>query len=601
MSSTNPHSEAETQALTSPDARTAPGRGATTPQSATVGPGSALKGRYVVERELGRGGIGVVLLARDRDLHDKPVVLKMLLDRSEGDEYLRIKFQQEGEALAKIDHPGVVKVLQTGTLENGSPFIAMEYVEGGDLRGFIRPSGMDFPQAAHFIRQIGAALQAAHAKGIYHRDLKPENIMLQALSDGERHVKIIDFGVAKVTDSKIALETSAPVTVGTLVYMAPEQFEGKASAASDIFSFGVIAYEMITGRRPFNPETDNPLVAIHRIAEMQRTGVIAPPRTLRPGLSDEAQEAILSALAYDATKRPTGAREFGERLALALSPGAAPGEYVTRAGEAETLAAQPPQIMSPPAARAGSGTKAYVASDPPSSILKKFGVWAGATGLIVALGAGGFFLKDRFGSPASPSPVAPEVAAPRARLACSLTVRRMRNRRPDGAPFAVYAGTVLESGSQVRVKVECQENGFVYLVNESPQKRPDGLPQYVVLFPSPTSNGGESRVSAGRTIQMPDVPDSEKAWFQLDEQVGVETIWILWSQKPIAEIEAVKTRVNPKERGEITAPSEISALRTALEAAARKKYETAEDEANKTLILKTSADAFAYRLKIEHR
>ncbi|MDT4969664.1 MAG: hypothetical protein QOJ64_4401 [Acidobacteriota bacterium] len=278
--------------------------------------GTVLDGRYLIERELGRGGIGVVYLARDQQLMSKPVVIKILLDQvfeTDSDGWVKKKFRQEVEALARIDHPGVVGVLQTGELPNGRPYLVMQYIEGKSLRSVMKPEGMNLEYVAHIIRQIGQALTSAHDRGIYHRDLKPENIMLQALGEGEDHVKLIDFGVATVKDSQVAANRATTMVAGTVGYMAPEQLIGKPSAASDTYALGVIAYEMVTGRRPFNP--DSP----YQLLGLQREGVRVKPADLRPSLPEQAQAVILKALSYEQEDRQARARDLGEELSRALS------------------------------------------------------------------------------------------------------------------------------------------------------------------------------------------------------------------------------------------------------------------------------------------
>lgn len=278
--------------------------------------GQILDGRYLIERLLGQGGVGAVYLAHDRKLHDKSVVVKVLLEKSLQNAWVVQKFQQEKEALTRVDHPGVVGILDTGELPDQKPYIVMQYIDGIPLRDAIKakPEGMDLERAASIIKQSGAALGAVHQKKIYHRDLKPENIMLQALSRGHEQVKIVDFGVARVKGSAIAPSTvTGAATAGTIVYMSPEQLRGeKVTAASDIYSLAVIAYEMVTGRRPFNPDTTA------HLAEMQRHGVRAKPTDLRPRLPEEAQAIMLKALAFDPHARDQNAAEFGEALARAL-------------------------------------------------------------------------------------------------------------------------------------------------------------------------------------------------------------------------------------------------------------------------------------------
>src|SRR5205814_2691707 len=178
-----------------------------------------------------------VYLASDRKLHDKHIVIKILLDKSLQNSWVVQKFQQEKDALARVDHPGVVGILDTGELADGKPYLVMQYIDGVTLRSQIKPEGMSLDRAAEIIRQTGRALSAAHDRGIFHRDLKPENIMLQTFGSGEEQVKIIDFGIAKLKDSVVAPSTMTGATAGTVAYMAPEQLSGRAvSAATDIFA-----------------------------------------------------------------------------------------------------------------------------------------------------------------------------------------------------------------------------------------------------------------------------------------------------------------------------------------------------------------------------
>jgi serine/threonine-protein kinase len=275
--------------------------------------GRMFKDRYYISKELGRGNIGVVYLANDRQLHSKPVVIKVLLDSCSQNQWFRKKFSQEIEALSRVDHPGVVNVTDSGVTPDGKSFLVMQLVRGENLRAMIRHEGMDFGLVAAIVRQAGQALTAAHNEGIIHCDLKPENIMLQDLGEGEYQVKIVDFGVAKVKNSQVADLSPGTSVAGSAYYMAPEQYEGRPSQESDIFALGVIAYEMMTGRRPFNPPTQ------FRILETIRAGVRIYPQDLRPSIPDKAQELILKALSYDPAARPQRAREFGESLADALA------------------------------------------------------------------------------------------------------------------------------------------------------------------------------------------------------------------------------------------------------------------------------------------
>ena len=242
------------------------------------------------------------------------MVVKVLLDHHAEDPAILRKFRQELEALARINHPGVVGPLDYGTLADGRPFLVMEFIQGVRLRDVIGKQGMELGRAGRIIQQIGRALNAAHVQGILHRDVKPENIMLQNPGQDEEQAKLIDFGISNVRDSQISSALSSSLVFGTPAYMPPEQFEGEPfSPAGDIYALGVVAYEMVTGRQPFNPETDAHLM------RLKLQGLQVKPKGLRPSLPEPAERCILKALSLHPQDRFQRARDFGEALAHALT------------------------------------------------------------------------------------------------------------------------------------------------------------------------------------------------------------------------------------------------------------------------------------------
>ena len=290
--------------------------------------GSMLDRRYLVKRKLGHGGFGVVYLASDEKMMSRLVVVKALLDERISSEWSVRKFKQEMEALARVDHPSIVGIFDSGQLDNGKPFLVMQYVDGASLRALIKPEGMDLSRAANIIRQTGRALSAAHDRGILHRDLKPENIMVQTLSHGEEQVKVIDFGVAKIKNSVLSSSTVGEHTVGTVLYMSPEHLKAEPmTASSDVYCFAVMAHEMLTGRRPNNPDS------AFQLLEMQRAGVRIKPRDLRPNLSPAAEAILLKALSFNPNERYEKAREFGDALSTALLGEIDDSSEVTRVQE----------------------------------------------------------------------------------------------------------------------------------------------------------------------------------------------------------------------------------------------------------------------------
>ncbi len=280
---------------------------------APVCAGVQLKGRYLIERELGSGGFGTVFLARDTQLHNKAVVVKILRDLRD-DGWARKKFVAECEALARINHPGVVQVLDDGETTGHQPFLVMQFVDGASLRSAISAGGMDLGRIGRILEQIGQALTAAHEHGVVHRDLKPENIMLCDLGGGKEMPVLIDFGISTVSEPGHG-EPQPTRVAGSYSYMAPEQMSGTPIAASDIFSLGVIAYEMATGVRPYKLSASDPPM---QLWFQQKEGVKVKPASLRPELPEAAEIVILKALSFQPRDRYAHAREFGDALAAAL-------------------------------------------------------------------------------------------------------------------------------------------------------------------------------------------------------------------------------------------------------------------------------------------
>jgi serine/threonine protein kinase/Tfp pilus assembly protein PilF len=277
-------------------------------------PGVILDGRYEIEKELEQGGIGVVYLAHDRKLRNR-VVIKTLIEKTRAKserKWIEDKFRQEIEVVARINHPGVVGALDVGALPDGRTYLVMQYIPGPSLRAVIATGQMDLARVGGLMRQLGQALAAVHERNVIHRDLKPENILLQQ-SGGAEYAKIIDFGVAKVRAELSVTDEQNTVSIGTPAYMAPEQLHGHPVTASDIYALSVIAYEMLTGRRPF--ATDNLL----ELAQRQRENDFPKPRQLRPELPAAAEAVIMRALAFDHRHRYYDAREFGDELARALT------------------------------------------------------------------------------------------------------------------------------------------------------------------------------------------------------------------------------------------------------------------------------------------
>ncbi|HSQ66228.1 MAG TPA: serine/threonine-protein kinase [Polyangiaceae bacterium] len=278
--------------------------------------GSMIGGRYRIEKLLGEGGMGAVYQAEHTLMH-KRVALKVLHpEMSQMDEVVA-RFEREAMAAAHIEHPNVAAATDFGKLDDGAFFLVLEFVEGKSLREAITKGPMPIPVAVHVARQIAGALTRAHGLGIVHRDLKPENVMLVE-RDGDAHfVKVLDFGIAKVPVGEIAPQsksgakalTQAGMVYGTPEYMAPEQALGQAvDQRADMYSLGIMLYEMITGARPFDDESKVKLLGMHLTAAvppMAERGANVPP---------ELETLVMRMLAKEASDRPQEAKEIADAL-----------------------------------------------------------------------------------------------------------------------------------------------------------------------------------------------------------------------------------------------------------------------------------------------
>ncbi len=209
--------------------------------------GSLLKDRYRIEQPLGGGGQALVYRATDEVLH-RTVVVKVMRATRRDNRWLKSRFEREMEALSRIDHPGVVGILDVGDLDDGSPFLVIQHIDGMSLRERLADGPIDVSRSADIVRQLGAALAAAHTAGVAHQDLKPENVMLQRPDEGREAVRLIDFGIAKVDRSPVEAGVTTVRVAGTIRYMAPEQFEGRNSPACDVYALALVTCEMLSGQ-----------------------------------------------------------------------------------------------------------------------------------------------------------------------------------------------------------------------------------------------------------------------------------------------------------------------------------------------------------------
>ena len=274
--------------------------------------GQTLDEKYLVEEHLGAGGMGDVYRARHL-LMDRPVAIKVLQPRLLEDEAARARFQHEARAAVQLRHANAVSVTDFGQTSEGCVYIVMELLEGRTLREILnREAPLETARAISIMLQASDAVAAAHDAGIIHRDLKPANILVTQSAAQPAAVKVLDFGIAQFTpDDHDGANTVEPTNtvIGTPRYMSPEQYNGsELTPAADVYSLGVILYEMLAGTVPFSGAT--PV----EIAQKHAQDPVRSPREIVAAIPEEIERIVMHTLEKQATDRPANAAEFRREL-----------------------------------------------------------------------------------------------------------------------------------------------------------------------------------------------------------------------------------------------------------------------------------------------
>ncbi len=405
-----------------------------------IAPGTVIRDKYLILEKIGAGGMASVYRAKHLafgEIRALKVVSTKLMD---DDAFIR-RFKTEAVVTRKLQHPNAVRVDDLDTTEDGRPFIIMECVEGRDLRALIQREGpLHVDRALSIARQVASALTAAHQLGITHRDIKPDNILMVTEEDGSELVKVLDFGIAKVREGAMDLgggytATKTGMVVGTPQYISPEQAMGKQGDAidgrADLYSLGVVLYEMLTGHLPFDSDTPVGLL-LHHIQTIP-----TPPHELCPelGIPEALSLLLMKALEKDRTRRFQSADEMSAALDQpqqwattafytpeALSeptPAPAAPSRARRMTPPRPItpprAMTPPRVMTPPRIPAAAPA-AYprVAAPPPAS--HSSGLWITILIVLVAIGvSGGAYLYyhgpgTAAAQPANAAPAQPDDA-----------------------------------------------------------------------------------------------------------------------------------------------------------------------------------------------
>ncbi|HKP48334.1 MAG TPA: protein kinase, partial [Pyrinomonadaceae bacterium] len=556
--------------------------------------GTVLDGQYNIEKLLGKGGMGAVYLARHILLGDRVAIKILPREVRSNAEWLR-RFRREGQAARRFRHVNAVTVYDLRTAADGNIYMVMEYVEGNTLDAEIKRRGRFSPvEAFGVLEPIMSVLNTAHATGVVHRDLKPENIMIgKSAGDDEPAIKLLDLGIAKLreiagVESTGTTElTMAGQVLGTPYYMSPEQW-GEVSrdgnleidGRADIYSLGLVAYEMITGRRPYSANT---------LHELRREHVsVTPPPLIEkaPDVPPAFSAAIARAIAKDRVDRPATAGELAAELRASLAgisrvpvdrtapdlphadsssvspthavPGAVSTKSDVNAATILTVDAQPtspqgtrrapqqaaPAFAAPPAnivgAGADLGSSVTVPRRQPAMAIpvpeKKsggkgllIGGAAAAVLLVVVLGVGGVLAFTWFKSkPATVANVPNDPAAPIA--ATKQVGKYWLETLPNelaAEPVRVSGTGPLQSGQAFKFHFEFSQDGFVYVIGPGANNQ---LTAFLTEKPAKISGLQTNRVTSGEDFSF---PNGIEHWLELDKKAGTETYTIIFSSEKL--------------------------------------------------------------------
>jgi len=522
-------------------------------------------GSYLILDPLGAGGMGEVYLARDSRL-DRTVALKVLSPDISQDKRRMQRFRQEAKVASSLNQPNILTIFEFGEIE-GLTFLATEFIDGETLRDYLRGNRLKISEILDFAIQVLAALDAAHEARIVHRDIKPENVMIRRR---DRLVKVLDFGLAKVAEKKAstmqaeeseaatAFKTAPGTVMGTVNYMSPEQAQAKAvDERTDIWSTGVMIYEMVTGAMPFSGATTSHTIV--QILEKEPAPLGNVPA--------ELQRIVTKAMTKDPDERYQTAkdmlidlRSLKKRLDV----------------EAEIERTSSPTTPAPIAGTEPGKRRvlllALIAMTVVTASIFAFNVWRSS--------------RSRTGSSVTTS-VAPPVERT---LTYWITVQKFKDGKAYQDPFPLAGEINFEASYHIRVNVRSPQPGYLYILNEGPATV---APEYNVVFPTPTANNGSSLLPASQIVQIP-----KESWLRFDAQQGVEKLWLVFSENSLPELESVKKFAGTETGGLIADPALNKSIKDFLDAQLTSKPEVEKGASLTTL--RAAGNLLIYAIKLEH-
>ncbi len=557
-------------------------------------------GHYRIIRKLGAGGMGEVYLAADTRL-DRTVALKILPADVASDKNRMQRFKQEAKLASSLNQPNILTIFEFGDTDS-LHFIASEYVDGATLREHFRLRQLKLPEIIEISTQVVAALDAAHEAKIVHRDIKPENIMVRRR---DLVVKVLDFGLAKLSEktptqtsgrfdsevnTELLVRTTPGTVVGTVNYMSPEQAQGlHVDGRTDLWSTGVVLYEMVAGRMPFAGVTSSHTVV--DILEKEPAPLASfGARRVPP----ELQRIVSKALAKSADERYQTAkdmlidlRNLKKRLELDVE--------IERSTSPDS-GAQSPTTGKNVIPRTNSKEGVWSTAEPGESKRRHRRKLIAGIAVMLALVAGLIIAASwsRFRRSTGVGPTPASVVASERKLRYWMTVQKYRNGRPFEKPFRLAGEINFEKDYRVRLNVSSPQTGYLYILNEGPSGV-EGASSFVVLFPSSTANDGLSYLAENQRVEIP-----QQSWITFDAEQGTEKLWLVFSANAVPELEAVKQFANRKDRGLINNAGLNTRVQEFLRGHSDAKATLEKDEELKQTSLRIAGPVLVHAIKLEH-
>ncbi len=483
-----------------------------------------LTSNYQIIRRLGKGAMGQVYLAEQIHVGRRPVALKILNPECAANPQLVKRFESEAATAGRIHHRNVVTVYESRLTDQNHFYVAMEYVAGRTLREELAARGaLPLGEVVEITKQICAGLGAAHKMGVVHRDIKPDNIMLvRSDEDAELTVKVLDFGIARLAESQFnTMQTAPGLIIGTPAYLSPEQAAGaignQIDARADIYSLGMVIYEMITGRVAFYSDS---WLAIVR---QQLYDPPPSPSKLATGaqISPAIEQVVMRALEKDRERRQQTATQFAKELEQAYAEYIAPTDKLASQPKGETTRLAKPKPSSVPA-ETGKRTNWTLLIGLPSLLL-------------ILIAAGLWLFAKREEQPVAATPTAtvspslllPTPSAPPVHLEV-MNFRVTRKDQVDKLKTLPLDLTV-KSGERISFEFKLANPGAIYLMLENDDHSWRWL--------DAASNGQAAIAPADRWIVLP-----RDSWYVLDDNAGLERFWMLYvppgAESSLAELVA---------------------------------------------------------------